>query len=305
MGSVELFGWTVAEELIKEHSVEPYDLMFIAGDLSYATVDPPKNELQHLWDLWGLQNEPFSATVPWMMTVGNHESTPGILLNASGQYPQEFAAFAGRYRMPRVAGGDANFYYTYSYGPAFWVSMNTEFNYSIGSPQWLFIEGALASVNRSVYPWLFLSLHRPIYSTDNDEVSSHMPGGALSVALEPLLSKYGVDVVFQGHEHVYERTSAVFNGTTITSPDESGTYNSPGAPIYIVQGTSGADLDLDNWISPIPSWSLVRQAYYGYGRLSLSTSGENRVLLYDSVDTSSSGAAQVIKDHWSIVKPIV
>lgn len=70
MGSVEIFGWTVALDLIREHKANPYDLMFISGDLSYATIDPPNNELQHLWDLWGVQNEPFSSTVPWMLTVG-------------------------------------------------------------------------------------------------------------------------------------------------------------------------------------------------------------------------------------------
>jgi hypothetical protein len=70
MGTIELFGWTVAAAVIKEHTASPFDLIFIAGDLAYATVDPPKNELQRLWDLWGLQNEPFSSTAPFMMTVG-------------------------------------------------------------------------------------------------------------------------------------------------------------------------------------------------------------------------------------------
>jgi hypothetical protein len=53
MGSVELFGFTVAEAYIKEHLAAPFALTLIAGDLSYATVDPPKNEFQRLWDLWG------------------------------------------------------------------------------------------------------------------------------------------------------------------------------------------------------------------------------------------------------------
>ena len=263
MGTIELAGWTVAAEVIREHAAAPFDLLFIAGDLAYATVDPPKNELQHLWDLWGLQNENFSSTAPWMMTVGNHESTPGSLINSSGTFSQEFAAFSTRWRMPGYGGssqGYGNFYYSYAYGPAAWVSMNTEFPYAEGSEQWQWIEAALAAVDRTLYPWLFLSLHRPIYSVDNDEVPSHIPGGALSVALEPLLKKYRVDVVWQGHEHTAERTAAVFNGSVLGLPDASGVYSAPPAPIYIVQGTSGADLDIDHWISPIPAWNLVRQS---------------------------------------------
>ena len=48
---------------------------------SYATVDPPKNELQHLWDLWALQNEPFASTAPFMMTVG-------VRLDVASRFPR-------------------------------------------------------------------------------------------------------------------------------------------------------------------------------------------------------------------------
>lgn len=60
----------VAAALIREHEATPFDLAFISGDLSYATVDPPKNEFQGLWDAWGQQDEPFASTMPFMMTVG-------------------------------------------------------------------------------------------------------------------------------------------------------------------------------------------------------------------------------------------
>ena len=54
----------VAAELIREHTAQPFDLVFISGDLSYATVDPPNNEIQQLWDAWGRQDEPFASTTP-------------------------------------------------------------------------------------------------------------------------------------------------------------------------------------------------------------------------------------------------
>ena len=43
--------------------------------------------------------------------------------------------------------------------------------------------------------------HHPIYS-DGDR---HGANVELRVVLEPMLIKYGVDVVFSGHEHIYER----------------------------------------------------------------------------------------------------
>ena len=42
---------------------------------------------------------------------------------------------------------------------------------------------------------------------------------------------------------MYERTTAVFNGTTITAPDANSTFTNPGAPIYVVQVSRGDMLD--------------------------------------------------------------
>ena len=72
MGTIELMGWDVAALVIREHKAQAFDAFFISGDLSYATVDPPNNEFQNLWDAWVVQNEPFASTAPFMMSTGNH-----------------------------------------------------------------------------------------------------------------------------------------------------------------------------------------------------------------------------------------
>jgi hypothetical protein len=119
--------------------------------------------------------------------------------NASGTFPQEFAAFATRFAMP--ANGNANFYFSWSYGPAFFVSFDSEGDFSAGSAQIAWLDATLAAVDRAAFPWLFLSLHHPVLSSDSDEVPDHVPGGPKSVVLSPLLAKYKVDAVFQGHQH--------------------------------------------------------------------------------------------------------
>ena len=351
MGTIELLGFEVAAELIREHTIEPFDMTFIAGDLSYATVDPPNFEIQGLWDAWGQQNEPFTSTAPFMMTVGNHESSPGTMTNGTGTYAQPFAAFTSRYRMPR--NGRANYYYWYDYACARFISINTEEDLSEGSAQWTWLDATLAETDRTITPWLFVSMHRPILSSDAAEASAHVPGAPLSAALEPLLQKYAVDVVFQvrgglhacglrmggdivaarhprfihacntrlleavllrrttpahslthpvdrsqGHQHVYERSAAQFNGTVVGLPDAGGTYWAPRAPVFIVQATSGAVLDT-TWITPTPAWSLVRFSEYGFGRLTLApaATGGNATLHYTFVNTSG-----FVLDSWSIIK---
>lgn len=150
---------------------------------------------------------------------------------------------------------------------------------------------------------------------------SHIPGGPLSVALEPILMKWGVDLVLQGHSesqrgegarpltpptppsllavHCYERSAAQFNGTVLQRSDAFGAYHDPGAPVYITQGTSGAVLDFTkNWISPQPAWSEARsELHYGFGRMGLSATASAFTLAYDFVDKDGT-----VQDHFSIVK---
>jgi predicted phosphodiesterase len=49
--------------------------------------------------------------------------------------------------------------------------------------------------------WKICGLHHPLYS----DGLKHGPELELRVMLEPLLVQHGVDVVFSGHDHVYER----------------------------------------------------------------------------------------------------
>jgi hypothetical protein len=50
--------------------------------------------------------------------------------------------------------------------------------------------------------WKIVCFHHPLYS----DGGRHGSNVELRVLLEPLLVKYGVSVVFAGHEHIYERT---------------------------------------------------------------------------------------------------
>jgi hypothetical protein len=45
--------------------------------------------------------------------------------------------------------------------------------------------------------------HHPLYS----DAARHGSNIELRVVLEPLLVRYGVSVVFSGHDHVYERST--------------------------------------------------------------------------------------------------
>jgi hypothetical protein len=48
MGTVIPLGFAVAEQIEKDSAAQPFDLAVLAGDLAYATVSPPKDEVRVL-----------------------------------------------------------------------------------------------------------------------------------------------------------------------------------------------------------------------------------------------------------------
>ena len=65
-------------------------------------------------------------------------------------------------------------------------------------PQLDWLEEAL---RRSTDEWKICYFHHPLYSSGE----THGPSLELRVMLEPIFLRSGVDVVFSGHDHIYER----------------------------------------------------------------------------------------------------
>ena len=227
------------------------------------------------------------------MTVpGNHENVPGTLYPPNNAPPEasDFASYSARYTMPGPAsGGNASYYYSYDYKNVHYMAICTELDYSPNSPQWLFAQADLAkaAANKATVPWIIVKLHRPVISADASEYTAHCPGAPLAAALGPLFASAGVDLVVQGHEHCYERSAALDAVTgeikALPVPGSSPpTYASPGAPIYIVQGASGA-MQEETFVTPTPAWSLVAIAAdtFGFGRMTVNGATS---LFYEFVD---------------------
>ena len=66
-----------------------------------------------------------------------------------------------RFPMPRKS--DTTPYYSFDYGLVHFVVFSTEHNFTVGSPQHLWVEEDLRSVDRTRTPWLIVTGHRPAY----------------------------------------------------------------------------------------------------------------------------------------------
>jgi len=121
--------------------------------------------------------------------------------------------------------------------------MSTEHDFSETSEQYSYFESVLAATNRTIFPWVFFTGHRPMYvdsTFDGDSTLSKY----MVAQLEPLFKKYQISVGMWGHAHQYGRTCPVYNEQCQPSGE---------GPIHIVYGMAGYELssssaDLDYFV---------------------------------------------------------
>ena len=113
-------------------------------------------------------------------------------------------------------------WYTFDYGNARFVCLQVDgiADFGPGSEQYTWLEEILAA---NTQPWLFVYFHIPPYSSVQDNFEHYV-----RQTLTPLFERYGVDVVFNGHRHNYER-SEVHGVTYVVT-------GGGGAPLHAIQG---------------------------------------------------------------------
>lgn len=200
------------------------DAVFHGGDLSYATG------YSAVWDFYADMFSPVAGGTTYLSIVGNHE-----IDWISGDTLYTLAATNGNQNPDRDSGGECGIptltlypepapatinepWWSYDIGLIHFVGISSEHNFTTGSPQYLWLENDLKTVDRTVTPWVLFGSHRAMYLNSDyvGPVTSDLNVSALLIEhIEPLLWKYRVNIGFYGHNHVVQRTSAVLNKKVI------------------------------------------------------------------------------------------
>nr|DAD36965.1 TPA_asm: hypothetical protein HUJ06_007606 [Nelumbo nucifera] len=224
---------TTVDHMIKN---DP-SMVLMVGDLSYAnqyltTGDkgvpcfscafpdaPIRETYQPRWDGWGRFMEPLISRVPMMVIEGNHEIEP----QAGGI---TFSSYLARFAVPsQESGSNSSFYYSFNAGGIHFIMLGAYVGYNSTGTQYAWLHEDLHLVDRSVTPWLVAAWHPPWY---NSYSSHYQEFECMRQEMETLLYQYGVDIVFSGHVHAYERMNRVYNYTL-----------DPCGPVYITVGDGG------------------------------------------------------------------
>ncbi|CAI0561075.1 unnamed protein product [Linum tenue] len=212
------------------------DLVVLVGDVCYANLyltngtgadcyscsfsnTPIHETYQPRWDYWGRFMQDLIAKVPIMVVEGNHEIEPQV----GGQ---TFVSYSSRFAFPsEESGSRSTFYYSFNAGGIHFVMLGAYISYDHSSEQYRWLERDLANVDRSITPWLVAVWHPPWYNSYN---AHYREVECMRVEMEELIYSYGVDIVFNGHVHAYERSNRVYNYTL-----------DPCGPVYITVGDGG------------------------------------------------------------------
>jgi predicted phosphodiesterase len=173
MGTGEKPQYEVAGQMIGDRLKFPFEFVIMLGDNLYDDDGAGTGDYE------GRFERPYKplldASVKFYAILGNHDKPNQRFYKSFNMNGQQ--------------------YYTYKKGNVRFFALDS--NYM--TPQQLsWLEKELQN---SGSDWKICYFHHPLYSSGG----THGSSTELRLVLEPLLVKYGVQVVFAGHEHIYER----------------------------------------------------------------------------------------------------
>lgn len=161
----------LAKVMFNYRTVYPYEFILLMGDNIYyqETAEDMKTKFENVY------RPLLDAGVKFYATLGNHDESNQRLYEPFNMNGKE--------------------YYRFDKGGVSFYSLNSNY---MDKRQLDWIVGELT---KDTSKWKIAYFHHPLYSSGK----RHGPDKKLKEVLEPLLLKNGVDVVFFGHDHFYER----------------------------------------------------------------------------------------------------
>ncbi len=154
-----------------------FDFVLHAGDL----VETPN---AFYWDPWFTSFESMLLAAPFIPVLGNHEKNSVSYYNA--------------FAHPSGGGQNNERWWALHWGDVVVVGLDTSVDRADRIlEQQTYARAELAGPER----WKFVIFHHPVYSSD----AYHGSGYGYETIYHPIFVEAGVDIVFNGHAHNYER----------------------------------------------------------------------------------------------------
>ncbi len=216
------FGTTSREHLdiIQRFEALKPNFIVTVGDNAYDKGS--QSEIDENWLV------PWRAILPRYFVypaLGNHD----VMSHGGRDYLSTWV-------LPRNNPQKTERYYSFDYGMIHCIVLDSNQPDNTTQTHWL--QQELSS--STSYPWKFVFLHHPLYSCDSHYQNDQELELKAQKAWGPLFEQYGVDAVFAGHHHNYQRSRPL------------------GGVRYIITGGGGEKLDP---VSGCDDMEVVKSAY--------------------------------------------
>ena len=172
------------------------------------------------WDSWFEYGDDFNKAHLVYHSLGNHEAQ-------SGGYQNDTNIFV----LPESSTGK-ELYYSFTFGNAIFICLNSEDPGNSTQYNWL-LSTLSANVDKT---WKVVFFHKPFYTEPTHTADMHGYWNTWWKAFDD----YGVDLIFNGHTHNYQRTVPINRNVSTTSAvNNYGSCTNSGR-CQIVSGRAGA-----------------------------------------------------------------
>lgn len=226
----------LAAETIKKSykEVKKADFIAINGDI----VDVGSNEKE--WD--------------WVLNHSKEVLNNITLLPVAGNHEEEAFSFIDHFNIKTSQNSsvETGAYYSVDYSNTHFIVLNNneqseEYdNFTPIQMDWM--KKDISEAKKRGQTWIVLLMHKGLYTTSNHATDKDILGkNGLRTKLEPVISELGVDLVLQGHDHIYARTKPIKNGKAMETEKITKKLNgqdidymiNPQGTIYFIPSTAG------------------------------------------------------------------
>ena len=247
-------------------AVCPSDFSIFVGDIVSKGGSIQK------WDNWFNYGKKYLSQNLVYHTPGNHEYY-GDPHNDN---------YLNLFTFPGNSDND-DFYYSFHFGKVIFICLNSEDAQDSTQYKWLI---RTLENNKSV-KWKFVWFHRPFYTSPSHEGEMDKYFGTWWKAFDD----YGVDLIFNGHTHNYQRTIPINRNISFTEGvDSYGSLPYQGR-CQIVTGGAGAPLDKAG-----TGW-FIDTSYSGLHYVLVEVSGDTLNIKALTQDNSVIDKFSIVKKH--------
>ena len=191
----------------------------------------------------------------WVFDSGKDTLMNTTVVAAAGNHDEDPWSFIEHFNLdtPDGSSAETGAYYSFNYENVHFIVLNNNEDseeyrdFSVDQIEWLKADAAKAKADQNV-DWIIAVMHKGPYTTSNHATDEDIMGAnGVRAVVAPLFNQIGVDLVLQGHDHIYARTMPVKDGKATKAETIVESYNgqqveysvNPDGTVYLIPATAG------------------------------------------------------------------